>query len=271
MVPAKALLPTVGPGTAGSIAAAACREGVETLVAAGGDGTVSEVADGMASVPGALEGVRLGVLPMGTVNVFARELALPVRLAEAWRVIGAGRETAIDLPLAEFGDGAGRRSRRFVQLAGCGLDSRAIAAVRWDWKRRVGTLAYAAAVAQSMRGPQPRVTLIADGRVLSGELVLVGNGRLYGGDVRAFPQASLRDGILDARVFARVTFFTLARFLYAWMRGQGLGASAAAFARSDRFTVEAEGPVPVEVDGDNVGVVPVQFRVCARALRVLIP
>ena len=76
---AATLLQTSGPGDATRLAAQAVREGFDTIVAAGGDGTLNEVVNGMASEPRGLDGARLGLLPLGTVNVFARELEIPAR------------------------------------------------------------------------------------------------------------------------------------------------------------------------------------------------
>ena len=269
-VAADALLPTSAPGSAAALTADACRRGVDVMIAAGGDGTVSEVVDGMASVAGALEAVRLGVIPLGTINVFARELGLPRTFERAWQTIQQGRELRVDLPRVETGAGAARR-RHFVQLAGCGLDSRAIAAVNLAWKRRFGPLAYVLAVLEATRGAQPRVHLRSGSRSLEGELVLVGNGRFYGGEVAAFPQASLQDGLLDARVFARVTLLTLCRFGLAWLRRRPLSGSVAAWLQGERLELTGAAPVPVEVDGDNIGVLPASFTVQRQALRVTVP
>jgi diacylglycerol kinase (ATP) len=101
--------------------------------------------------------------------------------------------------------------------------------------------------------------------------VLVGNGRFYAGNVTAFPQASLQDGVLDARVFSRVTFFTLCRFGLAWLGGRPLGRSVAHVLQSTRFELTSPVPMPVEVDGDNVGFLPATFTVPRELLRVLVP
>ena len=271
LAPGCDLFPTRGPGCAAQLAAAACQRGIEILVAAGGDGTVSEVADGMASIPGALEAVRLAIIPLGTINVFARELGIPRRIERAWQVIRDGRELRVDLPRVELHDLAAPRQRHFVQLAGCGLDSRAIAAVNWDWKKRVGPLAYVGAALGVMRGAQPRVGIRAGNRSLEGELVLVGNGRFYAGDVTAFPGASLHDGVLDARVFPRVTLLTLCRFGLAWLARRPLSRSVAAVLQGTRFELTSPAPLPVEVDGDNVGFLPATFTVPRERLRVLVP
>jgi YegS/Rv2252/BmrU family lipid kinase len=267
--PACTLCPTHHPGHAIELAARAAREGFATLVAAGGDGTLSEVVTGLAGVPGALEAVRLGVIPLGTSNVFARELGLPLRPRAAWQVILAGAERRVDLPGLEWGPPEQRHTRRFVQLAGAGLDSRAIARVHWGAKQRVGPLAYGLAGLQALLGAQPPVTLSAGGARWSGELALLGNGRFYGGSVPVFPAARNDDGLLDAVVFPRVTWLTLTRFAWAWLTGRPLRAPGTQTLRAERLEVTCPEPLPIEVDGDNVGVTPGVFTVRPRALRVL--
>ncbi len=265
------LLPTPGPGTTAALAAQACRDGFDTVIAAGGDGTVSEVAHGLATVPGALDTVRLGVIPLGTMNVFARELGLPRSVPAAWQTIQQGGETRVDLPQVELTADGRRERKHFVQLAGAGLDSRAIAAVDWRWKKRIGPLAYALAGFKAMRGPQPRVRVNADGRRAEGVLALLGNGRLYGGEVRMFPQSDLRDGRLEVRVFPRVTLLTLVRFAWGWLARRPLGESAASSLQGERVELNCATPMPLELDGDNAGHLPAVFTVRRVALRVLVP
>src|SRR5437773_8109408 len=93
-----ALKPTFAAGAGRTLAAEAVREGFEVIVAGGGDGTVNEVLNGIGDYPGGFARARLGVLPLGTVNVFAREIGMPLSLRRAWEVIRRGRESAIDLP-----------------------------------------------------------------------------------------------------------------------------------------------------------------------------
>src|SRR5580704_6686771 len=93
---------TAAPGEGRRLAAEAVAEGYDLIVAAGGDGTVNEVLNGMGDAPDGFGRARLGVLPLGTVNVFARELKIPLRLERAWQVLQRGNEIKIDLPRAEF-------------------------------------------------------------------------------------------------------------------------------------------------------------------------
>ena len=132
-------------GDARQLASQAVLEGFTTLIAAGGDGTANEVVNGLTDVPQGLASTRLGIFPLGTINVFARELGLPRDLAGAARTIKAGRELAIDLGQADFtADGHAQR-RHFLQLAGAGLDARAVELVSWELKKKTGPVAYAVA------------------------------------------------------------------------------------------------------------------------------
>lgn len=263
--------PTAAPGHAVELAAAAAREGFDTVIAVGGDGTVGEVVDGLARSPGGLDSARLAVLPLGTMNVFARELGLPLRPRAAVQAILSGREERVDLGCVECTTAGGRLLRHFAQLAGAGLDARAIARVSGRWKQRVGPLAYGWAGLQALLSAQPVLELRAAGRTARGTLVVLGNGRLYGGRVRMFPAARLDDGRLDARLFERVTVLTLARFAWAWLSGRAVSLPGTLSLQAERFEVSATEPVPVEADGDNVGYLPAVFTVRPQALRVLVP
>lgn len=263
--------PTTGPGAALGLAVDAVREGFDAVVAAGGDGTVNEVANGLAQSPGGLERVRLGILPLGTINVFARELGLPGNLDDCWQIIRAGHETRVDLPRAEYTLGGKPVSRCLVQLGGAGLDARAIGYVDWEWKQRIGPLAYMTAGLKALLGPQPQVRVQSAEADASGELVLIGNGRFYGGSVPLFPEGNLRDGQLEVRVFPRVRVLTLARFGWAWLWDQPFAVRGEIRFRTTALTLTSAVPMPFELDGDNVGELPARFTIQREALRVLVP
>jgi diacylglycerol kinase (ATP) len=176
-----ALKATTAPGDARRLAAEAVQEGFDLVVAAGGDGTVNEVLNGLGDVPDGFARACLGVLPLGTVNVFARELGLPLRIERAWEVLQRGRETRIDLPSAEFAANGARRRQYFAQLAGAGMDARAIELVDWEHKKKIGPLAYFIAGLKALREPKPKIIVRVDGREIGGELALIGNGRFYAG------------------------------------------------------------------------------------------
>lgn len=263
---------TAATGDARRLATEAVGEGFEIVAAAGGDGTINEVLNGICDAPDGLKRARLGVLPLGTVNVFARELGIPVTLEAAWKTLVQGRETMIDLPCAEFAVAGGARvKRRFVQLAGAGLDARAIELVQWQLKKKVGPLAYVLAGLHALSRPGAKITVTDNGRSTAGELVLIGNGRLFGGGFRVFPAADLRDGLLDLCIFPRVTWLTLAWCAPPLLLAGVLPSGAVQRLRSAAFTLDAFAPTPAELDGEAVGHLPAGYSVQPVSLRVIVP
>lgn len=267
------LKPTTGPGTAPVLAVEAAREGCDVVVAAGGDGTVSEVISGLASDPTLLERVVLGVVPLGTINVFARELRLPARnIQAAWTIIREGVDLAVDVPEVEFTTAESESKRQaFAQLAGAGLDSRAVAAVSWPLKQKVGALAYAVAGMRALLARQTKVRVGAGTHEHAGPLVLVGNGRLYGGSVAMQPGADLTDGRLHVRVFRRVGFGLMLRFGLAFVFRRPLAPGDDVFLDAAEFKLTSAGEMPLQLDGDNVGFLPAKFSIRPGALRVRVP
>jgi diacylglycerol kinase (ATP) len=266
-----ALKKTSAPGHARQLAAEAVREGFDTVVAAGGDGTVNEVLNGIGDVPDGFKKARLGLLPLGTVNVFARELGISSKLEIALQILRAGRETTIDLPSVEFSVNGKRTQRYFAQLAGAGLDARAIELVDWEHKKRIGPLSYVVAGLKALAQPQFQINVSGAWQNVSGELVLIGNGRLYGGDFEIFPNADLRDGLLDVAVFTRVNWLMLARCGPSLLLRKKLPAGGVVHLRAESFTLTCATEAPMEVEGDLAGHLPATFSVQRSRLRVVVP
>jgi YegS/Rv2252/BmrU family lipid kinase len=262
---------TTAPGDARRLAALAVEDGFDTVIAAGGDGTANEVLNGLCEVPDGLAQVRLGVLPLGTVNVFARELSLPLRPEAAWAVLRRGKERRIDLARAEFAVAGQPCQRYFVQLAGAGLDARAIQLVDWSHKKRIGPLAYVVAGLRAMNESHPPLTVSDGSRSVTGQLALVGNGRLYGGSFRIFPQAELADGQLDVCVFPRVNWLVLLRCGLRLLLLRTLPETAVVRLRSRSIAFTGDASVWFEMDGELGHPLPVKFTVHPAALRVLTP
>jgi diacylglycerol kinase (ATP) len=262
---------TTAAGEARTLAAQAVREGFEIVVAAGGDGTLNEVLNGIGDAPDGFQRVRLGVLPLGTVNVFARELNIPRKLEPAWQTIRRGRETRIDLGGIDYTRNGTPARQYFAQLAGSGLDARAIELVNWPLKKKIGPLAYVIAGLRALAQAQARITVSDGARTLIGELVLIGNGRLYGGTFAVFPQADLRDGVLDVCVFPRVNWLTLIRCAPGLLLRGFLPVKPVERFSSASFTLTSMAPTPLEVDGELLGHLPAKFFVQPAALRVIVP
>lgn len=262
---------TAGPNDARRLAAEAVQEGFLNIIAAGGDGTVNEVLNGIGDAPEGFERARLGVLPLGTVNVFARELAIPPKPGLAWDIIRSGHEASIDLPSVEYNSNGSQSRRYFAQMAGAGLDARAVELVAWEMKKRLGVLAYILAGFQALAGPPAQITATAGATSVTGGLVLIGNGRLYGGSFRVFPKADLRDGLLEICVFPRVNWMTLLRCgPRLFLRGDLPGSVIEAF-QAETLRLTSAGRVPFEIDGELAGDLPATFSVARSRLRVIVP
>ena len=262
---------TAAAGDARRLTREAVGEGFEVVVAAGGDGTLNEVVNGIGDAPNGFDRACLGVLPLGTVNVFARELAIPIKLDAAWAAIRRGRETRIDLPAVAYRSKGVPQRACFAQLAGAGLDARAIELVQWQLKKKIGSLAYIVAGLKALLGDQSRITAAGGGHSAMGELVLIGNGRLYGGQFRLFPKAHLCDGLLEVCVFPRVNWFTLARCGPSLLLRGTLPASAVKVFQTESLTLTSPSLTPLEVDGELIGHLPATFSVQRSRLRVIIP
>jgi diacylglycerol kinase family enzyme len=177
------LAETERPGHAESLAREAARRGVSVVVAAGGDGTIAEVASGIAG-----SGAALGVVPLGTANVLAWELGLPPAPERAAAVLAAGRQALLRPGLARLADG---RQRLFVQMLGAGFDAAVVHGLDLRLKRRLGRGAYVLqALREAGRQRFPAIALELDGAPApQGASVIVTKGRLYAGRYLLAPGA----------------------------------------------------------------------------------
>lgn len=248
---------TAGAGDARKLAREAALAGASTVVACGGDGTVSEVANGLAGTATAL-----GVMPLGTMNVFSKEFAIPAELEAAWRIIEAGVTREIDLPDA---NGA-----HFIQLAGVGLDAQVVKETTWESKKRLGPLSYIISAANVAARKPPVLRVETDDEIREGSFVLIGNGRYYGAKLVLFPDARPDDGRLDVIIFKNLGYFDIARYIGGVLLGQHLDLDDVEYFQTSELRVTCETPVPVELDGELFCDVPVRFGMGAK-LRVCVP
>jgi diacylglycerol kinase (ATP) len=266
-----ALKATAAPGDARRLATEAVADGFELIVAAGGDGTLNEILNGLGDAPDGFARARLGILPLGTINVFAREIGLPLRIDRAWAALQRGHEARLDLPCVEFSANGVRRRQYFIQLAGAGLDARAIELVTWPLKRKLGPLAYVVVGLKALRGQLPKITAHVDGQTVTGELVLIGNGRFYGGPLEILPGANMRDGLLDLCVLPRANWLTLARCAPGLLARRKLPVNAGQWFRTHAFKLTGDASASFQLDGEWAGHLPAAFSVAREQLRVIIP
>ena len=250
---------TKGPGDAEAQTERAVQQGFETIVAAGGDGTINEVVNGIGTAP-----VALGILPMGTVNVFALELGIPFNLAAAWKVVRGGKVRLIDL--------ASANGHLFVQMAGIGLDAQIVERNNRSIKHVLGPLSYLLTATQVAAERPPRLRVFSEGHAtVEGSFVLVGNGRLYGGPFSLFKEADMQDGLLDVCVFKYMNYVALMRYVRGALFGSLTKFTDVHYFKARHLVVKADRLVPLEADGELAGHAPVEFFVRRRKLRVLVP
>jgi YegS/Rv2252/BmrU family lipid kinase len=235
-------------------------EGFQRVVAAGGDGTVNNVANGIAG-----SHATLGILPLGTVNVFAMELGLPSNdLQRCWDVIQAGNVRLVDLPSAN--------GRHFVQLGGIGLDAQAVKETTLAFKRSLGPLSYLISAAHIAARQPPKLSIKSeDAAVREGSFLLVGNGRLYGGPFPFFKQAAVDDGLLDVVVFKRLGFLEILKYLHDVVFSSDIRVPEVEYFQTRHLRVSSDQDVPMELDGELAGNCPVDFEMHEKALSVLAP
>jgi YegS/Rv2252/BmrU family lipid kinase len=243
------------------LAAKFAAEGEPVVIAAGGDGTLNAVVKGLAG-----SGTALGIIPAGTMNVFARELGIPCdQFPKCFEVIERGHVREIDLFQA---NGA-----PFLQMAGVGFDAMVIEETTWESKKMLGPLAYLLAAVKVLGEKPPRMEILCeDGRREEGVAVLAGNGSLYGGQFKLFRAADNQDSKLDVLVFKEAGY----KLVLDSLKGIALGgvdlAASTSYFQTEAFTVKAERAVPVEVDGDLLGrFTEVRFAESSQRLRVVAP
>ena len=262
---------TQSVGDATMLAKESVNEGFDTIIAAGGDGTLNEVLNGIGLVPEGFAKTRLGVLPLGTINVFARELGIPTRPQAAWAVLLDALERRIDLPFAEWSSAGQSHRRYFVQLAGAGLDARAIELTSWSLKKRIGPGAYIVAGLKALRERPVDIEVRTATQSVRGQLVLIGNGRLYGGEFRIFPEAQLADGQLEICVFPKVNWTTLIHCGSLLITRRLLPETRVVRLRAASVTLISNCVTRFEVEGELSEQLPVTFSLIRHGLRVLVP
>jgi YegS/Rv2252/BmrU family lipid kinase len=256
-----ALYATSHAGEARELAARFAREGEPVVIAAGGDGTLNEAVRGLAG-----SGSILGVLPAGTMNVFAREMAIPCdSLDRAFECIE--RRFVRDVDLFEA------NGVPFLQMAGVGFDARVIEGTSWELKKKFGPLAYLIAAVKVLgESPPPLEVILPDGRREEGVAVLAGNGVLYGGQFKFFRNALNNDSKLDVLVYKNAGY----KLVLDSLRGLAAGgidlmASTVCF-QAREFTVRSAAGLPLQVDGEWIGrFSEIRFAERPHRLRVIAP
>lgn len=241
-VPELEVYQTQGPGDAVLRARRAVGEGFELVVAAGGDGSLHEVANGLVG-----SSVALGVLPVGTENVLARELGIPGSVSGACRHLWSRSARRVDL--GRIGE------RHFLCFAGVGFDAYVAHRLSPGRKAALGALAYVVTslerIGEYRRLPR-RATIRVDGEEFCGDywMILIGNLRTYGGKLQPTPRARIDDGLLDLCLFPAAGYLGLAHQVVRTRWGRHLTLPGVEYRQGQRIEIRTEPVEQVQLDGD---------------------
>ena len=253
-----AVLNTERPDHATELAAAS---GDCLVVVAGGDGTLNEVINGLSPA------ATLGVLPLGTANVLARELGVPLDVEEACRHILKSASSRVDLGVATD---AGGTERRFACMAGIGFDAKVVDAVTPRQKRYLRTLAFPIMAFKVLFGSKlPPVRVSHGGKVYVARFAIVANGHYYGGDYRVSGPGLLTSGELETILVERVSLLLRPDIFASIMARRPLNRAMNSFTATEVNARSPGADVPVQLDGELWGRLPMSFRIEPAALNVV--
>ncbi len=275
---------TKHPGEGIEIAASAARKGTKLIVACGGDGTISEVANGILSSGTDAE---LGILPSGTGGDFRKTIGISARSSDAATVLRDGQTRLIDVGRVTFTKGNGEHeSRYFLGVASFGMSADVVARVKEggpEWlpakgpKWLIGRVSFGIAMLQATlkMGPTRVVIQLDDDPVrrMTVANLCIANARYFGGGMKIAPAAKLTDGKFDvisigdlgaARILANAPRLYLGAHLSMDEVGHALATKIVARPVNDLR-------IEIEVDGEIPGQLPATFQILPKALRVRCP
>ena len=268
--------PTQAAGHATALAREAAAAGHGLVLAAGGDGTLGEVTNGLAGTQ-----VVMAPLPLGTANSFARELNMPLpgllnprRLWQVIDVLAGGRVQQMDLGYVTAGEGNGRYC---LLWAGVGADGFLVDELepRPKWTKRVGPISYVfQGVPVLLRLPPMTAVVEVDGQTFQNDylLVLVSNSRRYaGGMVELSPSAFLDDGVFEVWLLHGQGLLRIAKYLIQAKVGNLAHQPEVVRLTGRHINIRTVPSFPYQTDGEPAGRTPFTVSVKARALRLLVP
>jgi diacylglycerol kinase family enzyme len=258
--------PTTGPRTAGGIARAHIARGADLILAAGGDGTINEVAEGMVG-----SHVPLAILPAGTANVLAMEMKLGTRLLRAAERLEDS--TPHRISVGHLTCEGGKVSRYFLLMAGIGLDAHVVYHVNGPLKARTGKFAYWVAGWSLLGKRLTQLELEMNGRKRTCSFVLLSKVRNYGGDFEIARAVRLFDNQFEAVVFEGRSSLAYVKYFAGMALNRVEKMTGVTVSRADfaRITAEPGSPAYVQVDGEYAGHLPAEIRIVPDALTLLVP
>lgn len=257
------LVSTIGPNTAGDQTRAEIDAGCDLIIAAGGDGTINEVANGMIH-----SGVPLGILPGGTANVLAREMRMPRTILETAKVITDYTTQSIAVGTLAVGT---KRKRPFLCMAGCGLDAAIVSRVNIDLKARAGKLAYYITGFGQVFTPLREFPVIVDGVPYQASFALISRVRNYGGDLEIARGASLLRPDFEVVLFRGTASVRYLRYLAGVVGGRINKMEGCSVLYASKVECPEGNGIFVQVDGELAGQLPIEAEIVPAAVKLLMP
>lgn len=251
---------TLYKGNATNLAAQAYSRKVDAVIVLSGDGTISEAINGMAGID-----VPIGIIPVGTANVFAGELGISENIYKAADVILRGKEKRISLGVIN--------GTYFMLMASCGFDAEVVSSINLKLKSKIGKLAYIASAAAVLRRYNfPEVNVCIDQRrECKGCLVVISNARYYAGKFVMAPHASTDDKFLDVCIFTKRGRGQMLRYLWGLFTKRHHKYKDVVYVKARHVRMSSAEKVNVQVDGDPFCRLPADVSVVPKILRVFCP
>jgi diacylglycerol kinase (ATP) len=266
------LAETSGPGHATEIAQQATRDGRQLVIACGGDGTVNEVVNGLATQQNGHR-VPLALLPGGTANILAKELDLPWDIAAATRRLVGGKVREIALGLATPLEQP-EKKRYFLSVAGAGPDGMIVYSVDLGLKARVGILAYWwQGVREVLRYKFPHFRVRTAHSTMDVTLVVIGRTKNYGGPFKITDQADLFEDQFEVMALTTQSGLRYLSYLPTLWMGNLRKEEDVHFWKAETLVCEPldGNTVYAQVDGESLARLPVEYSIVPRALKLLVP
>lgn len=245
------------------LARAALKKNPQLIIAAGGDGTINEVMNGIAG-----KEIPLAILPMGTTNVLAKELSIPENIHGAIETAITKTPKKVSLGKIEFTHHSSVITRYFCLMAGIGYDGKAVHEVNLKIKNISGKTAYILSGLKSFLTYTPdELNLTVDGIQHSGYSAIICNASRYGGHLKVAPDADIAEPFLYTCIFKGNKRVDLLRYVFGIMRGDHSKSPDVVYLKSS--SIEVKGNAHIQIDGDYIGRTPARISIEKDILRLV--
>lgn len=235
-------------------------EGFDRVVVAGGDGTVNEVINGGISAQ-----IPIGIIPIGVSNVLALELGIPIDIEKSSRIAIQGDLRWVPL---------GKANNRYFSLwAGVGFDAVVVCKLNLRLKRYLGKLAYIlTGIKVFINYRPPLIEIITDrGELIKGYSAIIGKSKFYGGRFSVTPHAGIEKEELDLCIFQKGRRVDLLRYLFGVLMKRHLNFKDVIYRKAKEVKIHSDGNVPVQIDGDCGGELPITVSIVPQAIQLIFP